>query len=206
MSEPREVADGYEQVVEGVYHWRIQNSAIGGATSSAHAASDGETTVFIDPLQLAEAALAELPAPAAILLTARCHQRSAWRYRRQFGAAVWLPEDATAADEEPDRTYHDGELLPGGLRALRTPGPERPHYAFLLARAPGVLFCPDLIASDESGALRFVPFEYHEDPAETKRSTAALLELPFSVLCLDHGPPLRDDPKGAITRLLASTG
>ena len=98
VSEPHEVADGYEQVVAGIYHWRIHNSSIGGATSSAHAVTEGETTVFIDPLQLAPAALAELPAPSAILLTARCHQRSAWRYRRQFGAEVWLPQDASQAE------------------------------------------------------------------------------------------------------------
>lgn len=206
MSEPHEVADGYEQVVAGVYHWRIHNSSIGGATSSAHAVTEGETTVFIDPLQLAPAALAELPAPSAILLTARCHQRSAWRYRRQFGAEVWLPQDASQADEQPDRSYRDGELLPGRLRALRTPGPERAHYALLLVRPPGVLFCPDLVASNPDGELRFIPFEYHEDPEETKRSTAALLEQPFAVLCLDHGTPLTVDPKGAIRRLLASAG
>ena len=37
MSEPHEVADSIEKVVEGVYHWRIRNSLIGGAISSSHA-------------------------------------------------------------------------------------------------------------------------------------------------------------------------
>jgi len=50
-----------------------------------------------------------------------------------------------------------------------------------------------------------VPPEYHEDPAETRRSVERLLELPFSVLCLDHGVPLTDDPKAEIQRLLASS-
>jgi hypothetical protein len=50
-----------------------------------------------------------------------------------------------------------------------------------------------------------VPPEYHEDPAETRRSIERLLELPFSVLCLDHGVPLRDDPKAEFRRLLASS-
>jgi hypothetical protein len=56
-----------------------------------------------------------------------------------------------------------------------------------------------------SQALHFVPPEYHEDPAETRRSIERLLELPFSVLCLDHGVPLTDDPKAEIERLLASS-
>ena len=68
---------------------------------------------------------------------------------------------------------------------------------------PGLLFCSDLISHDGGGELAFVPFEYHEDPAETRRSVERLLELPFTILLLDHGTPLVDDPKGAVRRLLA---
>ena len=203
MSEPREIADKVETITSGIYHWRIQNSAIGGATSSSHAlATNGEGCVFIDPVRLSDEALSMLPEPQAILLTARCHQRSAWRYRKQFGIEVWLPEDATAADEEPDRRYADGDMLPGGLKAIRTPGPEWPHYSFLLESAPAVLFCSDLISSHPEQGLAFVPFEYHDDPAETVRSVERLLDLPFSILCLDHGVPVEKDPKAAIRELL----
>ena len=132
------------------------------------------------------------------MLTARCHQRAAWRYRRELGAEVWLPVDASAADEEPDRRYGEGDTLPGGLVAVRTPGPEWPHYSFLRSAEPGVLFCSDLIAHEGGGVLRFIPPEYHEDPAETRRSVERLLELPFSILCFDHGaPPARRSPGGA---------
>jgi len=205
MTEPREIADRADEVVPGVYHWRIHNSNIGGSISSSHAVVDGETCVFVDPVRLADDALAALPRPAAVALTARCHQRAAWRCRRELGAEVWLPVDAAPADEEPDHRYGEGDTLPGGLVAVRTPGPEWPHYSFVRAAAPGVLFCSDLIGHDGHGTLRFIPFEYHDDPAETRRSVERLLDLPFSVLCLDHGAPLTDDPKGAIRRLLAAT-
>ena len=205
MSEPREIADSVEQVVAGVWHWRIHNSSIGGATSSSHAVETDTGCVLIDPVRLAAEAFASLPQPAAILLNAKTHQRSAWRYRTELGIEVWLPEDAPEADEEPDRRFREGDLLPGGLRAVRTPGPERPHYSFLLEREPGVLFYSGLIANDGGSKLHFVPPEYHEDPAETRHSVERLLELPFSVLCLDHGVPLTDDPKAEIQRLLASS-
>jgi glyoxylase-like metal-dependent hydrolase (beta-lactamase superfamily II) len=205
MSEPREIADTLEAVRDGLYHWRIGNSSIGGATSSSHAVLIADDCVLIDPVRLEAAALATLPQPTAVLLTARCHQRSAWRYRMQFGAEVWLPEDAAAAEEEPDRRYAEGDVLPGGLLAVRTPGPEWAHYSFLLEREPGVLFCSDLVMGGESGELRFVAPEYHEDPVETRRSVARLLGLPFSILCLAHGAPLADDPKAALRRLLEST-
>jgi hypothetical protein len=202
MTEPREVAERLERVVEGVYHWRIRNSSIGGGISSSHAVVAGEGLVLIDPVRVAQGELAMLPQPMAVVLTATCHQRAAWRYRADSGAQVWLPEDGRAADEEPDRRYAEGDMLPGGLRAIRTPGPEWPHYSFLLERDPGVLFCSDLIGAEGDGELRFIPPEYHEDPAQTRRSVEMLLDLPFAVLCLDHGAPIADDPKAALRHLL----
>ena len=206
MTEPREIAEGAEPVCDGVWHWRISNSNIGGSTSSSHAVVDGDACVFVDPVRLADDALGALPRPAVVVLTARCHQRAAWRYRRELGAEVWLPADAAAADEEPDHRYDEGDTLPGGLLAVRTPGPEWPHYSFLRAAAPGVLFCSDLVSHYGDGDdLRFIPFEYHEDPAATRSSVESLLELPFTVLCLDHGAPILHDPKDSIRRLLASS-
>jgi glyoxylase-like metal-dependent hydrolase (beta-lactamase superfamily II) len=205
MSEPREIAEAAEQVVEGVWHWRIRNSGIGGAISSSHAVADDGGCVLVDPVRLAPTALESLPRPAAIALTARTHQRSAWRYRSELGIDVWLPEDAPDADEEPDRRYREGDVLPGGLLAIRTPGPERPHYSFLLERGAGVLFCSDLVSNEGDRELSFVPAEYHEDPAETRRSVELLLALPFAVLCLDHGAPVTDDPKAALRELLSGS-
>lgn len=219
MSEPLEIAERLEKVADGLFYWQIHNSAIGGGISSSHALTTSDGSVFVDPVRLAIDALTNLPRPDAILLTARCHQRSAWRYRAEFGAEVWLPEDAEAADEEPDHRYAEGDALPGGLVPLRTPGPERPHYSFILERDPGVLFCSDLLmrvdaaagdeeaagAGDGGGRLAFVPPQYHEDPAETRRSVERLLDLPFSILCLDHGAPISDDPKAVLRHLLGST-
>jgi glyoxylase-like metal-dependent hydrolase (beta-lactamase superfamily II) len=204
VTEPREIADSLDEVVDGVWHWRIHNAGIGGAISSSHAVAVDGGCVLVDPVRLDDELLASLPAPTAIALDATTHQRSAWRYRAEFGIDVWLPEDARAGDEEPDRRYAEGDVLPGGLLAIRTPGPEWPHYSFLLERDPGVLICSDLISGD-GDELHFVPPEYHDDAAETRRSVERLLDLPFAVLCLDHGIPITDDPKGALRRLLETT-
>jgi hypothetical protein len=69
-----------------------------------------------------------------------------------------------------------------------------------------VLFCSDLLSRREGGELQFVALEYHDDPAATRRSVEGLLDLPFAVLCLDHGPPVADDPRSAIRALLDRTG
>lgn len=201
MSEPKAVADTVEEVVPGVWRWLVLDERID-AESDAHAVADRGGTVLIDPLPLREAALGRLEPIVAICLTAACHQRSAWRYRRAYGAKVFAPDGCRAMDEEPDLHYRAGDILPGGLKAVHTPGPELAHYAFWRERSPSVLFCPDLIMREADGALAFIPAEYHDDPEATRDSVRRLLDLPFEVLCLDHGAPITDDPRAALRRLL----
>jgi hypothetical protein len=206
MTEPREIAPAAEEVAPGLWTWSISNSNIGGHISSSQAFLTREGCVLVDPVRLDDAALGALPRPTAVLLTARCHQRAAWRYRRELGVTVWLPEDATIADEAPDHTYVDGQVLPGGLRAFRTPGPEWPHYSFISEADPGILFCSDLLRGDAAGALHFIDPAFHEDPAATRTSLERLLGLPFGILCLAHGAPVVDHPKAALREVLGQGG
>jgi Metallo-beta-lactamase superfamily len=206
MTEPVEIAQSYEEVAPGVWHWRVHNRAIGGSISSSQLVAANGEVVLVDPVRLAMEDLAELPRPTAVGLTAKCHQRSAWRYRDELGAPVWAPQGAAPMDEEPDRRYGAGDRLPGGLLALHTPGPEDVHFCFLLEREEGgVLLCSDLLRRGEDGDLDFVPLQYHDDPDATRRSVEDLLDLQFAVLCLDHGPPVADDPKAEIRALLERT-
>jgi hypothetical protein len=59
------------------------------------------------------------------------------------------------------------------------------------------------MGADDAGTLHFIDPAFHEDPAATRVSTQKLLDLPFEVLCLDHGAPITDDPKAAIRDVLA---
>jgi glyoxylase-like metal-dependent hydrolase (beta-lactamase superfamily II) len=168
--------------------------------SDAHAVVEASRVVLIDPLHLDETALKRLGTVEAICLTAKCHQRSAWRYRKEFGVKVYAPEGVRPMDEEPDVLYRAGDQLPGGLQAIHTPGPEDVHYAFWLPREPGVLFCPDLLMRGEE--LEFVPAQFHDDPATTRLSVERLLDLRFSVLCFNHGAPITHDPHAALREVL----
>jgi len=205
MTEPNVAATGVEEVAPGLYHWRVENDVIGGEWSSAHAVRAPEGFILIDPVPLVEESLPRLEPVAAIVLTAATHQRSAWRYRRRFGAPVWLPRGSRATEEEPDEHYGDGDVLPSGLRAVHTPGPEHPHYSLLREGEQSALFSPDLVMRDRRGELMFVPAKYHDDPAETRRSIERSLELDFEILCLSHGAPITDDPHGALRELLDRT-
>jgi glyoxylase-like metal-dependent hydrolase (beta-lactamase superfamily II) len=109
-------------------------------------------------------------------------------------------------DEEPDVLYRAGDLLPGGLQAIRTPGPESVHFAFLLTREPGVLFCPDLLMNGAGKKLEFVPAEFHDDPTATQASVRRLLDFHFSVLCFNHGAPITNNPHAALREVLKRDG
>ena len=205
MAEPNAIAAAAEEVVPGVWRWGVANERIGGAESTGHAVSGSNGTVLLDPVRLAPEALTALGPVAAILLTAQCHQRSSWRYRRELGAPVWAPEGTRPMEEEPDERYRAGDLLPAGLRAVHTPGPEEVHFSFLLEGKPGVLFCSDLLTNYSGRSLDFVPLQYHDDPPQTRRTVEALLDVDFDVLCLDHGSAITSDPKEEIRALLART-
>lgn len=206
MTEPRAVAESLEEVVAGVRRWFVPDDRIGGNEADAHAVTVNGGVVLLDPLPLAEEALAELGDVEAIYVSAQCHQRSAWRYRERLGAPVHAPEGVRPMEGEPDAHYGDGDALPGGLRAVRTPGPEEIHFGFLRERKPRVFFCPDLLTNYAGRGLDFVPLEYHDDPAATRRSVERLLDLDFDVLCLNHGAPIVDDPHAEIRHLLERTG
>ena len=205
MAEPNAVAESAEEVVPGVWRWGVANERIGGAESTGHAVAGDDGVVLVDPVRLAPEALAALGPVSAILLTAQCHQRSAWRYRRESGARVWAPEGTRPMEEEPDERYHAGDLLPGDLRAVHTPGPEEVHFSFLREGPPGVFFCSDLLTNYGGRGLDFVPLKYHDDPAQTRRTVEGFLGLDFEVLCLDHGSAIATDPKVEIVALLART-
>lgn len=200
MSEPQAVAERIEEVIPGVWSWSVHDDRID-FVSTAHALADGDGVVIVDPLPLAPEALAALGNVTAICLTAGTHQRSSWRLRRELGAPVYAPALAREIDEEPDVRYSDGDELPGGLRAVFTPGAGTTQHTFLLDRLE-VAFVPDLLVNVPSRGLQITPDEYVHDPAATREMVARLLELPFSVLCLDHGAPVTGDPHGAIRALL----
>lgn len=197
MSEPTTVCNMVEKVVPGVWNWHIVDERIS-FRSDAHAVASDDGVVLIDPLPLDAAALQGLGPVMAICLTAACHQRAAWRYRREFGVKVHAPAGCRETEEEPDERYKAGDVLPGGLQAVSTPGPESAHYGFLRTGEPSVFFCADLLMRPDGGALGMVPPQYHNDPDATRESVRRLLDLDFGVLCLDHGAPVTDSPHAAL--------
>jgi len=104
------------------------------------------------------------------------------------------------------QTFSDGELLevPGGLRAVHTPGHTGGHCS-LLAEAAGVLFAGDALAmvsflSGETGP-QLLPF--HEDAGQARESLSRLEGITAGVMAVGHGAPFEGTPGEAVARALA---
>ena len=126
MAEPKARADVIDSLFPWLLHWSIADERIGGFRSDAFALQTPEGLMVIDPVPLADRVQARLSEVGGIFLTHGNHQRSAWRLRKELGAAVYAPAHSAGLDEEPDFRYGETTDLPGGLRAsgeaCRPPG------------------------------------------------------------------------------------
>lgn len=190
MSEPAARADRVEPLLAGVLHWSVHDERID-FRSDAYAVDSACGRVLIDPLPLTEAALASLGDVEAICVTGAFHQRAAWTLRERLQVPVHAPSGGVNLVQPADESYGDDALLPGGLRALRRPGPTGPHYVLLWERdGARTLFIADLLMRADDEPLRFVPDEHQDDPRLTRKSVRELLDLKADHLCPAHGRPV----------------
>jgi len=203
MPPPKGTAKLDGEVAPGVYRFTMHDDRIDFESDGYVVVQKGRA-VLIDPLPMKERDLKKLGRVEAICLTASCHERAARRYQRALGVPVLAPRRAVDfVETTPDRRYGSGARLPGGLRAVHSPGPTDAHYSFYLSRGGGVLFCADLLTNVGRRGLAFVASEYQDEPERTRVSVKRLLKLPFKVLCSNHGTPIKAGAKQAIRRALA---
>ncbi len=201
MPEPSGTSRSAGEVCPGVYRYTMHHDIIDYQSDSFVIIQDG-SNVLLDPLPMKEQDLIRHGRVEAIVLSASCHERWAWWYRKKCSVPVYAPERGVDFEEPPDRWYKAGDRLPGGLLAVHAPGPTDAHYAFHLARDGGVVFCADLLTNGGGEGLDFVQGEYQDEPMVTRESVRKLLGLDFDILCTDHGDPIMRDAKQAISRAL----
>jgi glyoxylase-like metal-dependent hydrolase (beta-lactamase superfamily II) len=202
MPEPKGTAKPLGEVFPRVYRWTMHDDRID-AQSDSYAVVDDGHVVLIDPLPMAKQDLGQLGAVHSIVLTASCHERSAWRYRREFKIPVYAPAGAVDFEKDPDFWYDQGDHLAGNLIAIHSPGPTEAYYSLYLERDGGVVFCADLLTNYSGEGLAFVPDEYQDDPPRIRESVRHLLSLEFTTLCPNHGDPITSGAKEAIRDALA---
>jgi glyoxylase-like metal-dependent hydrolase (beta-lactamase superfamily II) len=92
-----------------------------------------------------------------------------------------------------EREAHDGETLPGGLRAIHVPGHCAGQLALLWPEHGGVLIAADAAAN----VLGLSLSPMYEDVDEGRHSLSKLAGLEFEVACFGHGKVI---PSGASRR------
>ena len=103
---------------------------------------------------------------------------------------------------EPRAALRDGEVLPGGVRIVHTPG-HSPGHVSLLLEDSGILITGDALFN--FGFLRgarISPSFLCSDFAMTTRTAHRLGELDYTLAAFTHGPELREQARETVRALL----
>ena len=203
MSEPKARASRANIVFPWLLHFTIEDDRIDNFRSDTYAIKSSDGLVVIDPVRLEDDLVHEVAETKHVILTAGHHQRSSWRYRKEFGAAVYAPIGSDGLDEEPDHWYEEGADLPARIRAIK--GEWYPTYYHLLythSDETKVLFCGDLITHWDDGIYRFPMGENVPSYEPAREEVKRLMELSADALCSGHANPTPDGCQAALQSAL----
>ncbi|MDH3504029.1 MAG: hypothetical protein OEZ41_00855 [Nitrospirota bacterium] len=175
---------------------------------NGHLLAVGEHRILVDPPPMSAGDLAMTQrggAPDYIILTNRDHEREAAHFRKTFNCQVMAPElDAKEMTLTIDKTFKDGELLPGGIWVVQLSHQKSPgESALFLQQGQGVLIVGDGIIGDPAGSLRLLPPEKYVDIAQAREGLRRLLKYTFESLLVGDGTSMLTGAKPALERLLA---
>lgn len=195
-----------QEVIDGVFHWRVKHPRIGIEVDSHYVAGSG--TAF-DPLLPAEGIeWFDDRGVERIVLSNRHHLRQAPELAERFGCPILCHEAGLHEFEGGPEVqgFAFGERLADDVLALEM-GAICPEDTVLAIESGGgaLLFADSLIHYGEIG---FVPDDLiGDDPESVKRLTrercAPLLDREFEALLFAHGEPLVDGAREALSRFVA---
>jgi glyoxylase-like metal-dependent hydrolase (beta-lactamase superfamily II) len=167
----------------------------------------GEHKILVDPpLMTAEArSFVRRNGPVDyIIVTNRDHIREAAGYQAEFACRLYVPDaDAAQMDVKPTKTYTDGELLPGGIWAIRLSDQKSPgESALFLDRGQGIMIVGDALIGKPAGAVSLLPAEKYPDAAKVKDGLRRLLKYNFDGLVVGDGASILAGGKPVVERFL----
>lgn len=197
-----------KEIFPGIYQWSWFSQEKG-YDFNGHVIVSGEERVIIDPPPLpadGEAWLQKQGPIAGIILTNRDHVREAETYRKQFNTIILAPEsDAPLMEIKIDRTFKDGDRLPGGIMAIHIPDGKSPgESALLLDRIKGILILGDALIGKPPGRLNLMPPEKYKDPSKARKGIRGLLNYQFDGILVGDGASILTGGRQAIEGFLRS--
>jgi glyoxylase-like metal-dependent hydrolase (beta-lactamase superfamily II) len=194
------------EIISGIYTWSWL-SPRHGYNFNGYAFKSAEGLIVIDPAIMEDEDMNELQSlgtPAHTIITNKDHERMAYEIRDRSGAKIYIHKnDASLLKQTPDRTFDDGDILPGNLRAINVSDNKSPgETALLLLRGRGILFIGDAIIGWPRGEFSLLPRDKYQNPQRAKRSIRVLLEHDFDTVLVGDGESVLEGGKEAVSRFL----
>ncbi len=169
----------------------------------------GEHRVLVDPPPLTEAEKDQIRRAGPVdylVLTNRDHEREAEACRAEFRCRVFVPEaDAPQMTIRADKTYKDGELLPGGIWAVHLKDQKSPgECALYLPQGGGTMIVGDALIGKPPGSLAMLPADKYADAAKARAGLRRLLNYSFDTLLVGDGTSILTGARQAVERFLST--
>jgi hypothetical protein len=196
------VATDFRSVTPSLFAWQAFEPAVKCELSSCAIATPAGL-IFIDPIALADAALARLlhgRKPGAIILTNGNHTRAAGPLRERLGVKVHASSEASGLDIVPDAILTDGQIAPGGMKVVPLPGAGPGEIALI---GQGIACIGDALLHLPPEGLRMLPAKYCADPGQMRHSLRKLLSCEFQAVTFAHGVPLVGAVRQQLEKILA---
>jgi glyoxylase-like metal-dependent hydrolase (beta-lactamase superfamily II) len=147
-----------------------------------------------------------------MVLTNRDHARESAAYRSEFRCQLWVPDaDAPQMEVKPDKTYKDGELLPGGMWAVHLRDQKSPGETALFiqqaartsgAALNGIMIVGDALLGKPAGSVSMLAAEKYADPQKAREGLGRLLKYHFDVLLVGDGASIIGGARQAVETFL----
>ncbi len=141
-----------------------------------------------------------------IIVTNRDHEREAATYQAEFRCQLQVPEaDAPEMQLKPNKTFRDGELLPGGIWVVHLQDQKSPgECALFIQQGKGILIVGDALIGKPPGSLSLLPAEKYADAAKAKEGIRRLLKYNFDAILVGDGVSVLSGAKQAVERVVQS--
>ncbi|MCY4132324.1 MAG: hypothetical protein OXF39_06725 [Nitrospira sp.] len=174
---------------------------------NGHLLDVGEHRILVDPPPLSDDDFTKLSNAGQvdyILLTNRDHERESAMYKEALNTRMYVPQaDAPEMSVTPDKTFVDGELLPGGIWVIHLSNQKSPgESALFLQQGRGILIVGDALLGKPEGAVSMLPAEKYADPAKARGGLRRLLKYNFDSLLVGDGTSILTGAKTVVTKAL----
>ena len=175
---------------------------------NGHFLTVGEHRIIVDPppMNTIDSRFVQQEGPVDyIIVTNRDHVREAGQLREEFHCTVMAPElDAKEMSISIDKTFKDGELLPGGIWVVQLAHQKSPgESALFLETGKGILIVGDAVIGYPAGSLRLLPPEKYAEIGQAREGLRRLLKYNFDSLIVGDGASIVTAAKPILERTLA---